>query len=207
MRKTVYVSLLSVALLVGIVFGVAAQNDFTTLFSPFVVDIEQSAPVEVSVIVPMESGEIITATVPMTVSIALRVSVEGPNMATVNLLDKADPVVSINEAEIESQLVDASGTPYVVEAPESLTVLQAQSTKDRYGNYVIIGEVENTGNSAIKYGKAIVTLYDAQGQIVVVETTYLHIDNLEPGKKSTFEARFGDKVAGIGSYSIRLTAN
>lgn len=204
MRKVFYAALLSAVLLVGIAFGVTAQNTVGAFFAPFIVDIEQSAPFEISVVAPLEDGEMITATMPMTVNVALQVSVEGPGLATVTLLDAEAPTVAIAESTVDGQLVDASGTPYKVEAPKSLVVLQAQFTKDRYGGYIVIGEVKNVGSSAVRYGKAIVTLYDAETRIVAVETTYLHISTLEPGKISTFEARFGDDITGIGSYSIRI---
>jgi len=204
MRKPLLVAIISGALLLGVVFGVAAQSGLTGYFAPFIVDIEQQVPVEVSVAVPVEGGASITATVPMTVNVALRVSVEGPNVVWAEPLGETEPEVTISEGQPDGQMVDASGIPYQVEAPSTMKVLQAQAVEDQFGDLAVIGEVQNVSDSEISYAEVAVALYDDEGQMLDVETIYLDITTLPPGGISTFRQVFRTDVSTVASYSVRI---
>lgn len=206
MRKPLLVAIISGALLVGVVFGVAAQGGLTGYFAPFVVDIEQQVPVEVSVAVPMEGGDSITATVPMTVNVALRVSVEGPNVVWAEPIGETEPEVTISEGQPEGQLVDASGIPYQVESPSNMKVLQVGTTTTQWGDFVVMGEVENIGSDNIRYAEAVATIYDSKRQMIAVTSGYLDVTEIEPGNSSPFEVFFEEDISDMAGYTVRITS-
>lgn len=206
MRKPLWVAIISGALLIGVVFGVAAQSELTGYFAPFVVDIEQQVPVEVSVAVPVEGGDSITATVPMTVNVALRVSVKGPNVVWAEPLSETAPEVAIGEGQPDGQMVDASGIPYQVESQSNMKVLQVGTTTSRFGDFVVMGEVENTGSDNIRYAKAVATIYDSEGRMIVVDFAHLDVTDIEPGNSSPFEVFIEEDVSDMASYTVRITS-
>jgi hypothetical protein len=83
---------LTVNFATGQVAGVIGQ------FTPFVIDVAQEVPVLVDAPVVLESGEIITATTPLTISVELRVRVDGPQQVVVEVLDAPEPVVALATA-------------------------------------------------------------------------------------------------------------
>ncbi len=83
-RKILFVLAAIVALLVATDAG-AAPRFTRAIIYPFVVDITQSVPVEISAPVTLESGEMITVSAPVTINVQLRVSVDGKGVATLIL--------------------------------------------------------------------------------------------------------------------------
>ncbi len=52
---------------------------------------------------------------------------------------------------------------------------------------VVVGQVKNVGDCAAKYVEVIVTGYDAEGNVVVVDSTYTELDRLDLNATSPFE--------------------
>lgn len=52
---------------------------------------------------------------------------------------------------------------------------------------VVVGQVKNVGDCAAKYVEVIVTGYDAEGNVVVVDSTYTELDRLDLNGTSPFE--------------------
>jgi len=185
MRKPLLVAIISGALLIGVVFGVAAQSELTGYFAPFVVDIEQQVPVEVSVAVPVEGGDSFTATVPMTVNVALRVSVEGPNVVSVEPLEETEPEVAIatatpQPASSASQATlpgtygigDAFSLGDVTVTVNSAEMVEGGSfnTPDPGMKFLAVDiSMENKGNEAIGVGRFMPKLKDSTGQLYSID--------------------------------------
>lgn len=82
------------------------------LVQPFVVNIEQQVPVEVTLALPMDDGTVITATAPITVGVSLQVKIDGAQ------------VVAVTSGEAEPAAATVEAAPAVVAAsPESQAVL------------------------------------------------------------------------------------
>lgn len=101
MRIVFYAITAVFALMIGLAVGVLAENDTEPQFQPFAVDISHAAPVEVT----LSEG----VTVPMTVSVDLRVRVDGPEEATVEIIGAHEPVIAAAELPAEQ----ASDAPWV----------------------------------------------------------------------------------------------
>lgn len=82
----------------GLLSAVAlfAQDNPLSLLHPLVIDITQSVPVMADVALDTEDG-VITSTLPLTVDVALRVSIAGPLSVTV--AGAAAPIVTVATAE------------------------------------------------------------------------------------------------------------
>lgn len=78
---------LAALLLVGVVAGAIAQEGgMSGMIQPIVIDIDQVVPSEVTMAVDIGDGEFVTVTTPITVNVALRVSIVGPDVVTVEPL-------------------------------------------------------------------------------------------------------------------------
>lgn len=113
----------------GLVFSslfVFAQSDVLARFSPFVIDVSQSVPVEVSVPV-VEDGETVSKTVPLTVSVVLQVRVDGPQVATVQVMEEPTPVVVVATATKAPATVAASGGEVIKVGEVSWQLIEAES--------------------------------------------------------------------------------
>ncbi len=81
-RTILFVLAAIVALIVATDAGAATRFTRAIIY-PFVVDITQSVPVEISAPVTLESGEMITVSAPVTINVQLRVSVDGKGVVKV----------------------------------------------------------------------------------------------------------------------------
>jgi len=210
MRKPLIAAATSLVLLAAAAYAALAQDALTGVFAPFVVDVQQAVPVEVSVAVPVEGGETVTATVPMTVNVSLRVSVEGPDVVTVETMGETEPEVTVGEPEASAALpegtrVDAYGFPYTAEAPKGLEVLQVQGHVNSVDYFEIVGEVKNTSSSPVDRVEVVITGYDSEGRMVGVEKTYLAVMPVEPERVSPFRAWFTENGLDVASYSVKVT--
>ncbi len=113
MWKRAAVVLFGIMLIFALGVAVLAQDaNLLGRFVPFVIDVEQTVPVVVSVPMKVDSGETITATVPISVSVALQVRVDGPGAAVV-VENASDPVVAVATATplAKSGAADNSASP------------------------------------------------------------------------------------------------
>lgn len=73
-----------------------AQDNILALVRPLVVDVRQSVPVVADVIVPLDDGTSITATVPLTLDISLQVAVSGVVSESVQVAETEPKIVVSN---------------------------------------------------------------------------------------------------------------
>lgn len=179
---------LAVALLSSVALF-AKDNPLTALLHPIVIDIHQQAPVTASVLVPGAEGNMITATVPLTVNVALQVSVAGIFSPTVT--GQSEPAVSVSVpapvAPAADELLDAAGIPYSLELPVGIELLNVQSGEVGMGSFQLVGQLRNDTDDSLKYTKIIVSLYDANDQLLNVETGFTQLTEVPAGKTSPFK--------------------
>ncbi len=187
MKKSLIVVSLAALLLVGVVVGAIAQDGVLAgLVQPLVVDIEQVVPAEVMVAVPVSEGEFVTVTTPITVNVALRVSIDGPQVVTVEPLLAEEAAVSIEGMMEEGDgeaMIDENGLAYEIESSDNVEVLQIQSIPSSMGMQ-FVAEVENVGDSTMDYVQIVVSLYDADDNLLDVASGYAAIESLDAGQTS-----------------------
>jgi hypothetical protein len=86
-------SVFSLGILAGVLVAFGQTDSVVSSFQPFVVDVQQSVPVQVSIPISNTGAPILT--VPLTVGISLRVNIEGPGQAVVEPLSTAPAEVAI----------------------------------------------------------------------------------------------------------------
>jgi len=185
MKKSLIVVSVVLLLVVGTVMAATAQGDgLAGLVQPLVVDVVQLVPAEVMVAVPIGDGEFVTVTTPITINVALRVSIDGPEVVTVEPLPAEEAQVTIVPAEeTPADLLDTRGLSYEVEAAEGLNVLQVQSQEGTLGMQ-IVAVLENATKEPMEYAEIVVSLYDANGNLVDVINGYAALDTLKAGQTS-----------------------
>lgn len=85
---------------------------------------------------------------------------------------------------------------------QDLTITNHYSSPS--GDYLTIeGEVANQGTTPAEFVKVVVTLYDADGNVVGVAFTYTTLDEIAPGGTSPFEI-MTDRRDGFDHYDIQV---
>ena len=75
-----------------------------------------------------------------------------------------------------------------VHALAEVVILDNHSSyKDTAGYLHVVGEVENIGNSNVRFVQIIGTFYDNQSNIILQENTFAMLEILPPGSKSPFD--------------------
>jgi hypothetical protein len=107
------------------------------------------------------------------------------------------PVLRLTEADLppvdeENETGDkTAATPDAAKPQDPLTVSSWDSVSLPGGaGLEIFGTVTNQGNALVTAGTVAVTLYDADGGILVTEAAQLATSALPPGGSSTFRAQF-----------------
>lgn len=200
---TIATSLVATLLVVG--FAAAQNGAFAGLAQPIVVAIDQAVPADVTLAIPQDDGTILTTTVPITVGVNLQIAIDGAGIVSVEPAASAEePVVDVEQIDPTGDQIDSAGRPYSVEIPEAIALEQVESSTNVLEKLEIIGDLTNTGDQPLKYTELIVTLFDADGTILGVETTYAKLQTIEPGQTSPFRlmaTAAGDDVA---SYRIQI---
>lgn len=107
-----------------VAFGVAIGQAPLPLLSKTQVQISQEIPIVANILVPIEGGESITASVPLTMSIDMVVTLSGDTVVKVEPVaaPAPTPIIKVSDAKSVPGMtgVDSMGIPYVLKAPEGL---------------------------------------------------------------------------------------
>ena len=210
MKKSYVVMIVAMLLFVGL-FTVAIAQDsaLAGLVQPLVIDVEQQVPTEVMVAVPVEDGEFVTVTTPITVNVALRVSIDGPEVVTVEPQPDGEARVTISAlAAMGDSLVDNNGIDYQIEIPDGIEIIQMSIGESTSNDFEAVGELRNISDTAMDYGIFHFTLYDSNGDIIAVEDGYVTLDEVAPGGTSPFELFTYDiPFEDVASYLIQMEAD
>jgi len=105
----------------------------------------------------------------------------------------------ISEEKAENQ-----GTSVVNEkTTEPLAILEHNMNYGDYGNLIVSGIAENTGNKRLSYAEIDVKFYDKEG--ILIDTSFDNINDLDSGEKWKFEVMyFGLDTYEVDSYAISV---
>jgi len=118
-----------------------AQDGVAAFVRPLVVDVQQVVPIVADVILPLDNGTTVTATVPLTVNIALQVSLSGVVSNSVKIQEETEPTVEITEAlPSEHQSTSVSQDEKLIYDKLSWTV-SAEKPSFKVGDDVKVDEV------------------------------------------------------------------
>jgi len=93
-----------------------------------------------------------------------------------------------------------------VKAVAEVNILSHTGYIDSLGWYNIVGEVENTGDVAIKFVEIEATYYDVNNTLLATEDSYMTLNTLNPGRKSPFDITLMNEVlaAKVNNYSLTV---
>lgn len=177
------------------------------LVQPFVVNIEQQVPVEVTLALPMDDGTVITATAPITVGVSLQVKIDGAQVVAVTSAE-AEPSAATVEAapaaeESANEGVDADGRSYTLEPGEGIEIAGVNSSINSMDGIELVGEITNIGEEDLETVEIVATFYGEDGGIVLVENTYAKLDTLAPGQSSPFKVMTIGKTVPVVRYRVQ----
>ncbi|MDQ3704482.1 MAG: FxLYD domain-containing protein [Chloroflexota bacterium] len=108
------------------------------------------------------------------------------------VLDDAPQDFALWELTVEAERITDFDLSFMsmdlVVDTESVTIVYP---KESYENLKLIGRVKNTGDKPVSLVSILGALYDKDGKVLDVNTTYAKRDEIEPGGDSTFELSFG----------------
>jgi len=175
-------------------------------FAPFVVDIEQAVPVVVSVPVAVDGGETVTATVPLTVNVALRVSVDGAG-AQVTVMDAPTPAVTVAPAAMSGEtLTDTLGFPYMLlPRDEKVELLEWEVYKDSSDRFAFAGKIENRSETErFSSAEMVMRFYRADGSVIKLESVPVGGSWLDPGEANRFDHELSIDMEQLESYELMI---
>ena len=79
---------------------------------------------------------------------------------------------------------------------EPLTILSHEMVYGKYGNLMIVGVAENTGNKQLSYVEIDVKFYDEEGALI--DTSFTNINDIDAGEKWKFEVMY----FGLDNYKV-----
>ena len=160
-----------------------AQDKIVSSLRPLLVDIQQVVPIFADVVIPLENGNTVTTTVPLTVNVSLQIGLSGIASNSVKIQQKAVPTIGVNEP-----IVVSTSTPTVL-ATQSIQPAQKVPNTETIEFSEIVRNPDALGWTDVKfneYKKSIKGLKaeNWQGNVENVQQSingdyYIEIDMLE----------------------------
>lgn len=147
-----------IAAIVLVSVTVFAQDGIAAFVRPLIVDIKQVVPVLADVVVPLEDGTMVTATVPLTINVALQVSLSGVVSDSVKVVEETEPVViTKTPVEVQPTANDSTinGVQWTIESIDRLGTKMDLGAQDNLkfetrGEFVIVHIVlENVSDKPV----------------------------------------------------------
>jgi len=107
------------------------------------------------------------------------------------------------ESETVSTVEGKVAAQYVLHNNYKQFELVEHSLRSSEGDFRVVGQVRNVGDREAHYVKVIVTGYDAEGNVVAVDSGSTELDRLEPGGTSPFEVDTFTAVP-VADYKIQV---
>jgi len=170
---------------------------------PFVIDIAQAVPVQVSV--PLSGSTATTMTLPLTVTVNLRVSIDtASRTATVETLPAPLPEVSVVQTGHEQ--IDDLGLSYeLILDSNELEITEWTVYESNNGWLSFSGEVAISADAdTFDEIECVVRAYK-NGKLVKVEEIVNVGFRLEPGGTNRFDAGITVQPSDIDSYTVEFT--
>lgn len=193
-------------LAVGLVFVVFGQEGGMGRLQPFLVDITQAVPVEVSFVV--EGSEPQTVTVPMTLDLHLQVGLSSALTPVVSVGAVGPALVSVSQLLAEGEpLIDNEGLPYQLEPADGVEIIQWRVSEDYAGDFEALGELRNTdAKRDLESLEFVVSLYDEAGNLLGVHSGYMTLDTVATDGTSPFRVTSSTPMEDVARYLVQLEA-
>jgi len=94
-------------------------------------------------------------------------------------------------------------------AVTGLTALNVSgSYESSFGWYEILGEIRNDNTNPVNYVSPIATLYNASGNVIGCDFTFVNSTHLAPAQKSSFEiTSSGRDYSDVSNYRVQVDGN
>lgn len=181
--------------------GLFAQDNPLSLMQPLVIDIRQAVPV-VADVAFTDGDSVITETLPLTVNVALQVSIAGPLAITVTS-ETTPTVTTVAQTGNRQEQTDDLGLDYTfeIDSPD-LTISEWTAYETPNGWLQFAGEATLADDAEpIETIDCVARLYKAGKLVKVVEILNVGY-NLEPGGSTRF---IGDPIVtpdDVDSYEV-----
>lgn len=188
----------------GLLSAVAlfAQDNPLSLGRPFVIDISQAVPVVADVALDTDDG-VITATLPLTVDVALKIAISGPLSVTVT--GETSPLIAVEQPVVGEEQTDDLGLAYTIaiDSPD-LTVTEWTAFANPQGWLEFAGEVAISEDAkAFEKINCTVRLYKAGKLVKVAEIANVGF-MLQPGDTSRFSDVPLVQPEDVDSYTVEF---
>lgn len=175
-------------LLLFVAVAVGQSSAPLSRIQPLLLNISQSVPLTLTLSVPTGPTNTLTVTVPAVVDVNIDVRLTSELTPVVEVAPVGSPLVTVRQLLSEgSPLTDNNGTPYEIEIPEGINVIQFTASPGVYGGWVALGELRNTSEQDTLSTIAIwVSMYDEEGNLLDVAYGGMKLTNVPPGGTSPF---------------------
>ena len=112
---------------------------------------------------------------------------------------------SSNSASDKYSANGTSGASSGQSSASALKILSSSDRRDSIGNYIIDGQVQNTGSVELTYVKIYATGYDSSGNVVTTGFTYAKPEDIPAGGKSGFKVYLDDEKNEIVKYDLQAS--
>lgn len=202
--KRIAIALFAALILISVMVLYAfAQDEVERFFSPIAIDVTQQVPTEVTIAVPLEDGSTYTTTLPLTLTVDLRVEVTGAEVVDL-AVNESRPEVLIEPISSGDELVDNNGISYALENTfDGIEFLELYTRGDGAYGTKIMGIMKNEGDDGGDV-KLLATFYDAEGNVLAVGDGYLGVPQLRPGLSAAFELSVSVPLEDVARYRIQV---
>ena len=90
--------------------------------------------------------------------------------------------------------------------PLYLTIADHSARRTESGAFQVTGQVQNPRDFPIKFAEVVATFYDAEDQVLRVETTLCEQEVVEAGQTCRFELALADPPANLSHYKLQSQA-
>lgn len=196
-RTTIIFSLAVIALLSLTSLALSAANS-AGILSAYTIHVQQDAPITLTVGVPLD-GEIITATVPLTIGIDLRITVDGAMITTTT-----PSSATITIAPVEAGDLDSSGRIVEYDLPPTIEIGQVRSGETDSGQFEVIAEVTNIGKETLGRPQLVITSYDSSGLLLKTDWSFLALSEFAPGQTTGADVTSDVEAAAVTRYVVQV---
>lgn len=189
MKRTRILILVGIAFLALLVVTLPAiAQEGQAVLEPLVIKVEQQVPAQAEVQIPDGNGGTTSATIPLTLDVALQVKIQGDEVSLTGTGEMPEAIVSVAEGPVET--TDMAGVKVTIENQAGVSVLQINS-RDMLGGFYAEGIVINGSERTVSAAELAATFYNAAGEVLGYQTgqlgfTGMGLDKVPPGAMAPF---------------------
>lgn len=173
------------------------------VFQPFTVTIQKQQPVSLSISVPIDN-KIVTATVPLTLSVNLEVEVSGEDGISVLVLD-AEPITTTMKSLPDRD--DALGNQFSIQSPDEIKIVE-WTAYAKSGRLSIVGKVINESQdrrfSLVDFS---FRFYNEDGELINAASASAGGRWVEPGESLPLDFKDLAELDSFAKYEVIVDAS